>query len=526
MAVRVRRYNHNRSNTRITSYNMAEIVPTVSRHCIAGTTVRGGVQAGIQLASMARQALSSIRTDTFAIAGYDRILWDDAEDFYTGGETGDVRPTPPYIVAPADTGWLPGSLADHLGYATGIPGLKCNALPFRLYAMWINEHVIDPNIQEKLPVSTASGLDETTNTELWHMNWPKDIFTTAVVEEQLGDEVVIPLATSAPVVGNGNAIGLSYDSSTRFLNYGSTTNPLDKTLHLSSFPSYPPEIGDKGGTIYTNNTNGTTPYEGNAVGLTTDKNQSGIYADLTNASGILPSDFNMAMARQAWKTKRNLYGHRFRDWLAYLGIRYSDRRLQLPETLAHGRAMIDVNGVLQTAPGDSSYVGQRGGTATGYGSCSYKTYFEEPATVIHLVCVRPAPLYVNIQPMEWMFDVREDIYTPEFAHVGMAEIKKGVLFPTGNVEEDNQRWGYYNRYDEYRSALNDVSGAMKTTNLVYHQGRVFSSAPELNSDFLECNPSPRIFNDMENSPHIEACVVRNTFIERNMVSPNGNPRFR
>lgn len=500
MAVRVRRYNHNRSNTRITSYNMAEIVPTAARHCIAGTTVRGGVQAGMQLASMARQALSSIRTDTFAIAGYDRILWDDAEDFYTGGETGDVRPTPPYIVAPAVTGWLPGSLADHLGYATGVPGLKCNALPFRLYAMWINEHVIDPNIQEKLPVSTASGLDETTNTELWHMNWPKDIFTTAVVEEQLGDEVVIPLATSAPVVGTD--VSPTYVVPTG-----------EGTLRSLNDAYKPLALGDQSGT-------------GGAAKLTTDPEKSGMIADLSNASGILPSDFNMAMARQAWKTKRNLYGHRFRDWLAYLGIRYSDRRLQLPETLAHGRAMIDINGVLQTAPGDSSYVGQRGGTATGYGSCSYKTYFEEPATVIHLVCVRPAPLYVNIQPMEWMFDVREDIYTPEFAHVGMAEIKRGVLFPTGNTETDNQRWGYYNRYDEYRTALNDVSGAMKTTNLVYHQGRVFSSAPELNSDFLECNPSPRIFNDMENSPHIEACVVRNTFIERNMVSPNGNPRFR
>lgn len=514
MVVRVRRYNHNRSNTRITSYNMAEIVPTAARHCIAGTTVRGGVQAGMQLASMARQALSSIRTDTFAIAGYDRILWVDAEDFYTGGETGDVRPTPPYIVAPADTGWLPGSLADHLGFPTGIPGLKCNALPFRLYAMWINEHVIDPNIQEKLPVSLASGLDVVTNTELWHMNWPKDIFTTAVVEEQLGDEVVIPLASSAPVVGNGKTLGMTdgtNDFGTASIAFGSNEYPIVKTTNQG-------DVGDPE-QYYVDKSNGL-------MGVSTDPEKSGLTADLSNASGILPSDFNMAMARQAWKTKRNLYGHRFRDWLSYLGIRYSDRRLQLPETLAHGRAIIDVNGVLQTAPGDSSYVGQRGGTATGYGSCSYKTYFEEPATVIHLVCVRPAPLYVNIQPMEWMFDVREDIYTPEFAHVGMAEIKKGVLFPTGNEEEDNQRWGYYNRYDEYRSALNDVSGAMKSTNLVYHQGRVFSSAPELNSDFLECNPSPRIFNDMENSPHIEACVIRNTFIERNMVSPNGNPRFR
>lgn len=498
MVVRLKRYNHNRSNTRITSFNMAELVPTAARHCIAGTTVRGGVAGGFQMASLARQSLTQMRVDTFAISGYDRILWDDAEDFYTGGEDGNTRPVPPYILAPAEGGWPVGSLADHLGFATGVPNLKCNALPFRLYAMWINEHVLDPNIQEKLPVSTASGLDTVTNTQLWHMNWPKDIFTTSLVEEQLGDEVVIPFATSAPVVGNSNLISTSRGSLkvVTGLPNGSFVNP--------------------GGDV-TNQTSYSAQSSGVIEGLT---------ADLSQSTGILPSDFNFAMAQQAWKIKRNLYGSRFRDWLAYLGIKYSDRRLQLPETLAHGRSMMDVNGVLQTAPGTSSYVGQRGGTATGYGSCSYKTYFEEPSTVIHLVCIRPAPLYVNIQPMEWAFDVREDIYTPEFAHVGMAEMKKGILFPTGNEEQDNQRWGYYNRYDEYRSSLNDVSGSMKSTNLVYHQGRVFTTAPELNSDFLECNPSPRIFNDMENSPHVEAAAIRNTFIERNMVSPNGNPRFR
>lgn len=503
--MRLKRYNHNRSNTRLSSYNMGEIVPTMARHCIQGTTLRGGVAVGLQMASLARQSLSQMRMDNFAISAPDRILWDDAEDFYTGGETGDVRPEVPYIVAP-EGGWPVGSLADHLGFATGVSGLKCNALPFRLYAFWINENVIDPSLQEPLPISTASGLDVTTNTQLWNMNWPKDIFTTAVVEEQLGDEVVIPLASSAPVV---------FDSGSTASN---TVNPLgiyktDGTLAISS-----------NGTGLSVSQNGRMYAGGTATGYAADAGLSA-NVDLSNASGVLPSDFNFAMARQAWKTRRNLYGHRFKDWLAFMGIKYSDRRLQLPSTLAHSRSIMDVNGVLQTAPGTDSYVGQRGGTASGYGRCSYKTYFDEPTTVIHLTCLRPAPLYVNIMPMEWAFEVREDTYTPEFAHVGMAELKKGILFPTG-TDADNERWAFYNRYDELRTGLNDVSGAMKTTNLVYHQGRVFASAPELNSDFLECNPSPRIFNDMANSPQIEAAAIRNTFIERNIVSPHGEPKFR
>ena len=505
--MRLKRYNHNRSNTRLSSYNMGEIVPTMARHCIQGTTLSGGVAVGLQMASLARQSLSQMRMDNFAISAPDRILWDDAEDFYTGGETGDVRPEVPYIVAP-EGGWAVGSLADHLGFATGVSGLKCNALPFRLYALWINENVIDPSLQQPLPISTASGLDVTTNTQLWNMNWPKDIFTTAVVEEQLGDEVVIPIATSAPVVtGEEHSI------------VGGTPLKVRKSTDGSLLTSET-ILGVSGTNVkqFSNNNN---------TGASSFAYPTNLSADLSNSTGVLPSDFNFAMARQAWKTRRNLYGHRFKDWLAFMGIKYSDRRLQLPSTLAHSRSIMDVNGVLQTAPGTDSYVGQRGGTASGYGRCSYKTYFDEPTTVIHLTCLRPAPLYVNIMPMEWAFEVREDTYTPEFAHVGMAELKKGILFPTG-TDADKERWAFYNRYDELRTALNDVSGAMKTTNLVYHQGRVFVSAPELNSDFLECNPSPRIFNNMNssNAPQIEAAAIRNTFIERNIVSPHGEPRFR
>lgn len=505
----MKRYNHNRSNNRFSSFDMGVLVPTCARHSVAGTTLRGGVSGGFRLSSMVHQALTSVRIDTFAIAASDRILWTDAEDFYSGGADGNQRPVPPYITAPASTGWAVGSLADHLGFPTGVPGLKCSAIPFRLYAYWWNEYIRDPVLQDPLPISFESGEDTVTNTELQRMNWQKDIFTTALSEPQLGDEVVIPIATSAPVLTSATNNNVNDWSPLKFGNNTTGTN-----------------VSGDGGTIVVDSS-GNTKLNGqnqgqSDLGYVVPTN---LQADLSVSTGILPSDFNFAMAQQAWKTKRGLFGSTFRDWLAYLGIRYSDRRLQLPQTLAHGRGLIDINGVLQTAPATGSYVGDMGGTGTGYGSCSYKTYYEEPYTTIHLVCLRPATLYVNIQPMEWMFQVREDIYTPEFAHVGMAELKNGVLNPTGTASDDGV-WGYINRYDEYRSALNDVSGTMKTTNLSYHQGRVFESSVSLNGDFLECNPSPRIFNDMENSPQIEAATIRNTFIERNMVSPNGNPRFR
>lgn len=509
----MKRYNHNRSNTRLQDFNMGEIAPTRASHCIAGTTLKGGIAAAIELAPLAHQTLGTIRTDTWAIAIADRLIWDEAEAFYTGGENGESRPERPYIVAPAETGWPVGSLADKLGFPTGVPGLKCNALPFRLYAFWINENCIDPQIQTPLPISTASGLDTTTNTELFNINWPKDMFTTARLNSTLGDDVVIPLATSAPV----NAVAFENPNASRVplqmrnAEDGSVITG-DHTLHTSFAAD--------------NNTTKVVYNAANNTGFTKGwPYVTNLQADTSNTTGVTPDDFNFAMSRARWKSRRNLFGSRYKDWLAFLGIRYSDKRLDLPSTLAHGKNIVDVSGVLQTSPGSDSYVGQMAGRGSGFGACSYKTYFEEPTTVIHLICVRPSSLYVNMMPPEWQWEVREDLFTPEFAHVGMYEEKVGTLFPTGDEDADNALFGYRNRYDEMRSGFNSVAGKFKTTNASYHQGRIFATAPALNSDFLECNPSNRIFADL-NAPHIEAAVIRNTFIERNIVTPDGNPHYK
>lgn len=493
-------YRHNRSNTRLTSFDMGWIVPARAAHCIQGTKLIGGVSAAIQMDTMVHQALTQIRVDTFAISGADRILWNDAEDFYTGGADGKVRPEVPYILSPAEGGWKPGSLADHLGFATGVPNLKCNALPFRLYAMWWNQNCRDPQLQDELPVATTSGLDTVTNTELQRINWSKDMFTTARPEPTLGEDVVIPLASSAPVVGKGNSRELF-----KFVDDGT---PSKLIAYGSNVGNAQPSV------LSSTKTDVVRDVESNMI------------SDLSSSSGILPDDFNFAMSRARWKSRRNLYGTAYKDLLAFLGVKYSDGRLQLPSTLAHGRAMVDINAVLQTAPGTSSQVGDIAGRGLGFASCKYKTYFEEWSTVIHLVVVRPATLYVNMQPEEWSWETREEIFTPEFAHVGMSEIKKGILFPTG-TDSDNETWGFGNRYDYQRTGFNDVSGQMKTIGTSYHQGRIFETAPSLNSDFLKCMPSGRIFGvtDAEKHDEIEACAVRNTFIEKNIVTPNGDPHY-
>ncbi len=499
----MKRYKHDLSNTRLTSFDMGKIIVTRAEPVIAGTSVIGGIGAGLQLAPMMHQSLTQIRVDTFAIACPDRLIWDDAEAFYTGGSDGNSRPEVPYVVAP-EGGWLPGSTMDHIGAPTGVSGLKFDARPLRALIKWYNENCLDLTIQEPLPLSTASGRDDKTYTGELRINWPKDRFTTARKEKQLGDEVVIPIVGSAPVDITDSG-----------------------SLQISNWDH------SKGADVWTATANAAQP---GALGVTGEgltglpnvRYHSGLAAtaNLSASTGVLPGEFNFAMGQARWKMRRNLFGTEYRDLLAFFGIRYSDRRLQYAQTLAHGRQMIDISAVLQTAPGTNSAVGQVAGRGTGFAACSYRQYFEEHTQVLHLIVVRPAPVYVNMYPEKYDIEVREDVYTPEFAHADLVPIKKKILFPTG-TDADNETWGYANPYDYKRTSYNDVSGRMKTTEITYHQGRVFETAPQLNDDFLKCRPSGRIFAITDDSitDHIEACAVRNKFIEKSFVSPNGNPKF-
>lgn len=505
----MKRYRHDLSNTRLTSFDMGKIIPTRCEPVLPGTSVIGGVAAGLQLAPMVHQSLTQIRVDTFAIASPDRLIWDDAEIFYTGGSDGNSRPEVPYVVAP-EGGWTVGSIMDHLGFPTGVSGLHCDARPLRTLIKWFNENCLDLTIQDPLPLSTASGRDDTTYTGDLYINWPKDRFTTARKEKQLGDEVVIPIVGSAPVTtfqGRNDVSGVP-------LNMSSVTGAFNNTNSVLGV------AGNANGnvTLWKNNNNDYYGWE---------QEPRNLEAKLSSSTGVLPGEFNFAMGQARWKMRRNLFGTEFRDLLAFWGIRYSDRRLQYAQTLAHGRQMIDISAVLQTAPGTNSAVGQVAGRGTGFAACNYRQYFEEWTQVIHLIVVRPAPVYVNMYPEKYDIEVREDTYTPEFAHADLVPIKNKILFPTGDIDVDNETWAYGNPYDYKRSSFNDVSGRMKTTEISYHQGRVFETAPQLNDDFLKCRPSGRIFavTDDTITDHIEAAAVRNKFIEKSFVSPNGNPKF-
>ena len=105
-----------------------------------------------------------------------RLIWDDWEDFITGGPDGNDNSVHPYRGFGSVTA---GTLRDYLGLPPGTysPSLIASALPFRAYQMIYNEYYRDQDLSTKATIQTTSGGDSTTDT-LQKASWPKDYFTT------------------------------------------------------------------------------------------------------------------------------------------------------------------------------------------------------------------------------------------------------------------------------------------------------------------------------------------------------------
>lgn len=306
---------------------MGELVPIGLTEVLPGDTVQQATTALIRCSPLLAPVMHPVRVQIHHWYVPHRIVWEDWEDFITGGPTGTDASVFPTITMPGGGGAAVGSLADYLGVPTGVNSLEVSALPFRGYAKIFNEWYRDQDLQTELVIDETSGADTTTNTALQNADWEKDYFTSARPWEQKGPAITIPLGTTAPVTGVGVSGTGNADAQTLWQTTGSAGSvpafgPADQLLVRAQ------TTGAVGG--------GNLPQ---------------VFADLSGASAITINALREAMALQRYQEARARYGSRYVEYLRYLGVRSSDARLQRPEYLGGGKQTIQFSEVLQTAEG-------------------------------------------------------------------------------------------------------------------------------------------------------------------------------
>ena len=150
--------------------------------------------------------------------------------------------------------------------------------------------------------------------------------------------------------------------------------------------------------------------------------------------------------------------------------------------------------MLQTSStdGTSPQANMAGHGIAASASHGFKGYFEEHGYVIGIMSIMPRTAYQQGVPKDFMKFDNLDFYFPEFAHLSEQEIYNKEIYVSGNPEYDDAVFGYTPRYAEYKYKSSEVHGDFRESLDFWHLGRVFDNRPNLNTSFVEANPSQRI----------------------------------
>lgn len=480
----MKRSKHNLSHYRMMTCGMGQLIPIACLEVLPGDTFQHKADALIRMAPLNTPVMHNVdvRVHHFFVAN--RTIWSDWEDFITG-ETANPIPT---MNSTLDK----YSVNAYLGQPPVASAAQISQLPLRAYNAIVNEYYLDQDLQT-----------ERTNTDntIARCAWGKDYFTTARPWTQKGDDVTVPIGDRAPIKGLG-ASTQSYSTSS------GNVYETDGTA-ATTYAKYLPTDTSNTGIFEEDPDNAGFP---------------NIYADLTDASAIDINELRTAFALQRYQEARARYGSRYTEYLRYLGITPSDARLQRPEFLGGGTTRLNFSEVLQTADGLAATrygVGDMWGHGiAGLRGNRYRKFFEEHGYVISLMSVRPKAIYQNGIHRSWLRTTKEDYYQKELEFVGQQEITNNEVVL--NTTDGTEVFGYTDRYRDYREQPSLVQGDFRDTLNMWHLARSLPQGTTLNSDFVECDPSNRIYQvDDDQSLW---CMVNNHCVARRLVSRSAKAR--
>lgn len=481
--------------------NAGELVPIMCKPVVPGDKFRVNTEMLVRLAPLVAPMMHRVDVFTHYFFVPNRLLWNQWEDFITKGVDGTGVPAFPKIALRAD--WVnptsaaallnDGSLWDYLGLPTiggfnGIAfperspnsvippvGYEVSALPFRAYQLIYNEYYRDQNLTQPIDFTFDGGL-VTNVTEVMSLltlrrrAWEKDYFTSALPWVQRGPDVTVP------VNNNSGSLDVVLKDSPHADVYhvpGTTAFPKDGALRSIS-----------GALVIGGGEPDPAYLEPSNFQVNVDE------------LGVSINDLRTSNALQRWFERNARSGSRYIEQiLSHFGVRSSDARLQRPQFLGGGRTPISVSEVLQTSSTDSTspQANMAGHGISAGVNHGFKRYFEEHGYIIGIMSIRPRTGYQQGVPKDFRKFDNMDFYFPEFAHLGEQEIKNEELYLQQTPAGNDGVFGYTPRYAEYKYSMNEVHGDFRGNMAYWHLNRIFSESPNLNTTFVECNPSNRVF---------------------------------
>lgn len=452
-----------------TSFNVGQVVPFYLDEVLPGDTFKIRTNKVVRLQTLITPMMDNLYLDTYYFFVPNRLVWSHWKEF--NGENTESAWIPettyevPQITSPATDGWVVGTLADYFGLPTGVPNLSVSALPFRAYALVINEWFRDQNLQDPLVIPVDDAGTAGVNTGNYVTDVAKgglpfvaakyhDYFTSCLPAPQKGPDVTIPVSGGAnlPVV--------------------SLAQNTDSSLSTAPAQFYSPNSSVAYKYLYplASAQPGSAHFSGSETALTDLSNvNAGIPMNLWAVNDGEVSAATINQLRMAFQIQK-LYerdargGSRYIEILkSHFGVTSPDSRLQRPEYLGGNRVPIHINQVIQQSATDSTSPqgNVAGQSLTTDSNGDFTRSFTEHGYVIGLMVVRYPHTYQQGIERHWSRKTRFDYYWPVFANIGEQAVLNKEIYAQGS-DTDDEVFGYQEAWADYRYKPSRVTGEMRS----------------------------------------------------------------
>lgn len=539
--VEIQRSIFNRNSGHKTSFNVGEVIPFYLDEVLPGDThnIRTSVVARLQ--TLLTPVMDNLYLDTYYFFVPNRLVWDHWKNFCGENENGPwtmdkVDYEVPYLTYPEVTtgvfGFESGTIADYMGVPINVgPQLFAPdfsnkdypmALPFRGYAMIINEFFRDQNLQQPCVIhkddsirsgSNASYVNGDVTDSDWYVNGLElgahpfiaarfhDYFSSCLPSPQKGPAInIFGTPTNSSLVNNFNTVGpyapvysksesvygirsdLSPSSLVPFKVFDTTGGSIAASNKLQSFNLYEVEnktVGIPAGTGQPN-VNGLVPMN--------------LWANL-NIPDATINNLRLAFQLQKYYERSARGGTRYREYLAeFFGVRNGDARMQIPEYLGGHRVPLSIHQVANQSETDTAKLGDLGAMSnTSDVHDDVHMSFTEHGFLFGLCVVRFDNTYSQGLERFWSRRNILDYYNPVFAHIGeqpvyARELSLGVRQDESNPQGVDRVFGYNEAWADYRYKPSRVSGEMRPEHpqslASWHLADDYEFAPYLGSEWI------------------------------------------